>query len=146
MTAEVDFKVKKSGTEIERMRRRMCQTHDFLYRHNLRQCMFSFSCMDIDGGAASQTGDTYSSRSPGPTSSLLGFRRFSIWCSVVSTVDNVVLSSQSVRVQFLKMRWYKAVDWSSTKPSVRLVTGESYPRAVLNTVASISRYETRESP
>ena len=39
-----------------------------------------------------------------------------------------VPSSQSVRVQILRMRWYKAVDWSSTMLSVRLVTIGSYPR------------------
>ncbi|KAK3097509.1 hypothetical protein FSP39_010324 [Pinctada imbricata] len=39
-----------------------------------------------------------------------------------------VPSSQSVRVQVLRMRLYKTVDWSSSKPSVRLVTLGSYPR------------------
>ncbi|KAK3084543.1 hypothetical protein FSP39_015127 [Pinctada imbricata] len=41
-------------------------------------------------GAASQTGDVYSFRTPGPTSSLLGVRRCSIWCSIVSAVEIIV--------------------------------------------------------
>ncbi|KAK3101649.1 hypothetical protein FSP39_005195 [Pinctada imbricata] len=37
-------------------------------------------------------------------------------------------SSQSVRVQVLRIDWYKTVGWFSTKPDVRLVTLGSYPR------------------
>ncbi|KAK3095655.1 hypothetical protein FSP39_017206 [Pinctada imbricata] len=40
-------------------------------------------------GAASQ-GDAYSSRAPGPTSSLLGVRRCLIFCSIVSAVEIIV--------------------------------------------------------
>ncbi|KAK3107680.1 hypothetical protein FSP39_019709 [Pinctada imbricata] len=39
-----------------------------------------------------------------------------------------VLLSRSVRLQVSRMRWYKTVDWSSTKPSVHLVTLGSCPR------------------
>ncbi|KAK3089917.1 hypothetical protein FSP39_007642 [Pinctada imbricata] len=43
--------------------------------------------MNIDGGCGMPTGDAYSSRAPDPTSGLLGVRRCSIWCSIVSAVE-----------------------------------------------------------
>ncbi|KAK3091112.1 hypothetical protein FSP39_017203 [Pinctada imbricata] len=48
--------------------------------------------MDIDGRRGKPTGDANSSRAPGPTSSLLGIRRGSMWCSIGSSeaVDPVL--------------------------------------------------------